>query len=157
MYYSTSVTFKTSLILLYYRLFGVVRWFRRVLIFAETTVACYFFVCLFVAIFECKPVSFYWNKNIPGGSCINQTAFYRWNGVGNLLIDLMILSLTFPMVWRLQISFRQKLTLSGIFALGSLCASIQLVLRAQKALTGQQCFHNVRYPRYELRTPPPQR
>lgn len=120
LYFSTSVTFKTSLILLYHRLFGVVRWFRSLLIFAQSIVACYFLVCLFVAIFECKPVAYYWDKSILGGSCINETQFYRWNGVANLLIDFMILSLTFPMVWRLKITLRQKITVSGIFALGTL-------------------------------------
>ena len=123
LYFSTSVAFKTSLIMLYYRIFGIIRYFRSVCILAEAIVACYFFACLFVTIFECKPVSFHWNKNIPGGSCINQPAFYQWNGVANLLIDFMILSLTFPMVWNLKINVRQKVTLSGIFALGTLYAS----------------------------------
>ncbi|KAM0800963.1 hypothetical protein BDR22DRAFT_223321 [Usnea florida] len=118
-YFSTSVTIKTSIILLYYRLFGVVRWFRILLACAETIVACYFVVCLFTAIFECSPVAYYWNKKIAHGSCIDETDFYRWNGVANLLIDFMILSLTFPMVWRLQISTRQKVTLSGVFLLGT--------------------------------------
>ncbi|CAD6565603.1 MAG: hypothetical protein ASARMPRED_007366 [Alectoria sarmentosa] len=118
-YFSTSVSFKSSLILLYYRLFGMIRWFRTLLVVAECIVACYFIVCLFTAIFECKPVAYYWDKNIPHGSCINETDFYRWNGVANLLIDFMILSLTFPMVWRLKISTRQKATLSGVFLLGT--------------------------------------
>ena len=119
-YFSTSVTFKTSLILLYYRIFGVVWTFRSVCIVTEAIVACYFFVCFFVTIFECRPIAYHWDKAIPGGSCINQPRFYQWNGVANLLIDLMILSLTFPMVWKLKINVRQKVTLSGIFALGTL-------------------------------------
>lgn len=123
LYFSTSVAFKTSLILLYYRIFGLVRWFRYVLILAEAIVACYFLACFFAAVFECNPVSYYWDKSIPGGSCIKGTQFYRWNGVANLLIDLMILSITFPMVWGLSISLRQKATLSGVFALGMLCVS----------------------------------
>lgn len=119
LYFSTAVSFKTSLVLLYHRIFGVVRWYRWVLAFAESIVACYFIVCLFTAIFECKPVSYYWDKSNPHGKCINQTAFYRWNGVANMLIDLFILCLTFPMVWRLKIGTRQKITLSGIFLLGT--------------------------------------
>ena len=122
LYFSTSVTFKTSLILLYYRIFGIVRTFRSVCIMTEAIVACYFIICLFVTIFECKPVSYKWNKGIPGGSCINETHFYVWNGVANLLVDLMILCLTFPMVWNLKTNVRQKVTLSGIFALGTLYA-----------------------------------
>ena len=111
---------KTSLILLYYRIFGVVRWFRWLLAVAWSIVLLYYVIALFVAVFECTPVPFYWDKNIKGGTCIDQNSFYRWNGVANLLIDFMILSLTMPMVWRLKLEIRQKISLSSIFLLGLL-------------------------------------
>ena len=119
LYITTSMAFKTSLILFYYRVFGVARGFRYTLAGAECIVASYFLACFFVTIFECKPISYFWDKTIPG-SCIDQIQFYKWNGVANLLIDFMILSLTIPMVWRLKIALRQKVTLSGIFLLGTL-------------------------------------
>lgn len=90
------MAFKTSLILFYYRVFGVARGFRYTLAGAECIVASYFLACFFVTIFECKPISYFWDKTIPG-SCIDQIQFYKWNGVANLLIDFMILSLTIPM------------------------------------------------------------
>lgn len=119
-YFSSSLAFKTSLILLYYRIFGVIRWFRWTLAAAWTIVLLYFIVDLIVAIFECTPVAYYWDKTIKGGTCINQDQFYRWNGVANLLIDFMILTLSIPMIWRLNLAYRQKLSLSGIFLLGLL-------------------------------------
>lgn len=111
---------KTSLLLLYYRIFGVVRWFRWLLAVAWIIVLLYYVIALFIAIFECTPVAYYWDKSITGGTCINQNRFYRWNGVANLLIDFMILSLTMPMVWRLNLEIRQKISLSCIFLLGML-------------------------------------
>jgi len=135
LYFSTAVSFKTSLVLLYHRIFGVVRWYRYVLAAAEGIVACYFIVCMFVAVFECNPVSFYWDKEIPHGACINQTQFYRWNGVANLLIDLMILCLTFPMVWRLKIGTRQKITLLSIFLLGALYVELAVPAKDYRELT----------------------
>lgn len=111
---------KTSLILLYYRIFGVVRWFRWLLALAWTIVLLYYIIALFIAVFECTPVGFYWDKTIKGGTCINQNQFYRWNGVANLLIDFMILCLTMPMVWRLNLEIRQKISLSSVFLLGLL-------------------------------------
>lgn len=120
LYFSSAVAIKTSLLLLYYRIFGVVRWFRWLLAVAWTIVLLYYVIALFIAIFECTPVAYYWNKSIAGGTCINQNRFYRWNGVANLLIDFMILSLTLPMVWRLNLEIRQKISLSCIFLLGML-------------------------------------
>ena len=120
LYFSTAVAIKTSLILLYFRIFGVIKWFRVLLIGAEVVVALYFIVDVLVAIFECHPVAFYWDKTIKGGKCINENQFYRWNGVANLLIDFMIWSLTLPVIWHLQLNNKQKLSLSGVFLLGLL-------------------------------------
>lgn len=46
---------------------------------------------------------------------------YLWGVVlSNLVIDLAILYLPLPMVWKLQLSIRQKLALTGMFLLGLL-------------------------------------
>ncbi|KAI4168742.1 MAG: hypothetical protein LQ343_006178 [Gyalolechia ehrenbergii] len=127
MYFASAVSIKTSLILLYYRIFGVVRWFRWLLAAVWAVVLLYFIVCLFVAVFECSPVAYYWDKSIESGTCINQNQFYRWNGVANLLIDFAIWSLTLPVVWRLHLSTRQRLSLSFVFLLGLLACTASIV------------------------------
>ena len=109
-----------SLILLYYRLFKIIRWFRLILGAASALVLLNFVICLFIAIFECRPVKYYFEETINGGTCINQTQFYRWSGVANLLIDFIIWILALPVVWRLELSTRQKLSLSFVFLLGLL-------------------------------------
>ena len=80
----------------------------------------YFIVNTVVAILECKPIAYLWDKSILGGTCINQDQFFRWNGVANLLIDFMILTLTMPIIWRLKLRTRQKLSLTVVFLLGLL-------------------------------------
>ena len=85
-----------------------------------TIVLLNFLVCVLVAVFECHPVSFYWDKSIKNGSCINETQFYRWNGVANLLVDFVIWSLTLPVIWHLNLNTRQKISLSAVFVLGLL-------------------------------------
>lgn len=120
MYFASAVSIKTSLILLYYRIFGVIRWFRWLLAAVWSIVLLYFVVCLLVAVFECKPVSFYWDQSIENGTCIDRNQFYRWNGVANLLIDFAIWSLTLPVIWHLKLNTRQRVSLSAIFLLGLL-------------------------------------
>lgn len=127
LYLCCSTATKASLILLYYRIFRLVKWFRWLLGLAWGAVFTYFFVCIFVAIFECKPVSYKWDKNIKGGKCIDQDKFYRLNGIANLLIDFMLWSLTLPVVWRLNLNFRQKLSVSGIFLLGLLACVASII------------------------------
>ena len=126
MYFASAVSIRTSLILLYYRIFGVIRWLRwfRWLLAAVWSVVLLFFVgCVLIAVLGCSPMAFYWNKSIHAGSCINQNHFYRWGGVANLLIDFTIWSLTMPVVWHLSLNTRQKVSLSAIFLLGLLSVS----------------------------------
>lgn len=119
-YVASAVAIKTSLILLYYRLFSLIRWFRWELALAWILVVLYFIVVVLVAILECKPVSYIWDKSIPGGTCINRYEFYRWNGVANLILDFMVLTLSMPVIWHLQLKSRQKVSLTVVFLLGLL-------------------------------------
>ncbi|KAL6718244.1 hypothetical protein ACLMJK_004332 [Lecanora helva] len=117
-YFCNSVAFKTSSLLLYYRIFNVVAWFRRTLLGAGFIVVSYGIICLLLTFLECRPLKFYWDKSVPGGTCLDQAAFYKWNGFANLLVDLMILFLTFPIVWRLKIELKQKIQITAVFLVG---------------------------------------
>lgn len=119
-YFASATAIKTSLILSYYRIFWIVRWFKWECLAAWIIVVLYFVVDLLVGALECSPVPFFWDKSIAGGTCIDQDQFYRWNGVANLLIDFMVLTLTLPLIWRLKLKARQKLSVSGVFLLGIL-------------------------------------
>lgn len=68
----------------------------------------------------CTPVQFNWNKNIPGGHCINQEAFFRWSSLPNMVEDLALLVMPIPVVWRLQMSTITKIGVIFTFALGSM-------------------------------------
>ena len=111
---------KTSVLLLYLRLFGIRRWFRY------TTWALVVYIWMWgvsevvVAVVQCQPVAFQWDKSIEGGWCIDQLAYYRWVSVPNLIHDVLMLLLPVPVVWDLRIGWRQKLALSSVFLLGSL-------------------------------------
>lgn len=119
LYFSDAVITKTSLLLLYYRLFGSVRKFRIAVRIAGAVVSGYFMACVITSVAGCQPVSYFWYKNQPG-KCLDEVNFFRWNGVANMLTDVMILCLPGPMVWGLQMARRQKLVLIGIFLLGGL-------------------------------------
>ncbi|KAJ5718278.1 hypothetical protein N7488_003924 [Penicillium malachiteum] len=117
-YFLNAVFTKASLLLLYYRIFGVVRGFRWAVWVSGFLVVAYWIACTLVTIFECWPIPKLWIPNHPG-KCINIGAFGRWSGLANVIIDILILCLPYPMAWRLQVTLRQKLILTGIFLLGT--------------------------------------
>lgn len=118
-YFTNAVFTKASLLILYHRVFGVVTGFRWALWISGAIITSYFIACVIASVAGCDPVSYFWDKDQPG-SCIDEVNFFRWNGIVNLLLDVLVLSLPFPMTWRVKTSIRQKLILSGIFALGGL-------------------------------------
>lgn len=69
--------------------------------------------------FYCKPIRMIWDVTVQG-NCINDYVQVVVTGAFNIFSDLAILVLPLPMLWRLQLGINHKLSLIGIFALGSL-------------------------------------
>jgi hypothetical protein len=40
--------------------------------------------------------------------------------VSNMLVDLMIIAMPWPLIWQLQMPVRQKIAVGGVFTLGAL-------------------------------------
>ena len=120
-YFVLAVSVKTSLLLLYYRIFGVIRWFRWLLVAVWCATLIYFIACVPIAVFKISPAISPAGFYVEGFSKTgNTTHFYLWNGVANLLIDFTVWSLSMPVVWHLRLNVRQKLSISAIFLLGLL-------------------------------------
>lgn len=108
---------KISFLLLYRRIF-VVKWFMRITLVVATLVIIWCISVTLTVIFECRPVGSYWQPLLQQ-HCIDSQKFYWANGISNLLLDVMILCLPIPMIWKLQMSMRSKISLTGVFALGA--------------------------------------
>ncbi|KAI4253431.1 MAG: hypothetical protein LQ352_003697 [Teloschistes flavicans] len=119
LYFLNATLTKVSLLLLYHRIFGVVKKFRLALWLAAFLVVAWWIATTILAFLGCTPFAYNWDKKIKG-QCVDLVMFFRWNGICNLVLDFLILLLPLPMVWRLSISARQKVELSGMFLLGLL-------------------------------------
>lgn len=125
-YFTNAVLTKSSLLLFYRRIFGIVKSFRWALGISWFLIIGYFVSCVIASIAGCSPVSYLWDQfKDPNaqGSCFNEIAFFRWNGIANMLLDILMLVLPLPMVWRMRMSRRQKVLLTGIFCMGGLYVS----------------------------------
>ena len=117
---ATAAATKTSLLLLYYRLFSPSQRFSLAIYIGAAIVFCQWLSLTLATIFQCRPVSAFWDRTVQGAECINLSRFELVSGVLNLLTDVLILCLPLPMVWGLNTTEAQKLTLTGIFLLGVL-------------------------------------
>ncbi|CAD6575983.1 MAG: hypothetical protein ASARMPREDX12_007667 [Alectoria sarmentosa] len=124
---ATAAATKASLLLLYYRLFSPSRRFRFAVRIGAVIVFCQWVSLTCAAIFQCRPLAAFWNHAIRDAKCINLPRFTIVGGVLNLLTDVLILCLPIPMVWGLNTTKTQKVTLTCIFLLGILVCAISII------------------------------
>ncbi|KAI1764515.1 hypothetical protein GGR53DRAFT_530338 [Hypoxylon sp. FL1150] len=116
---------KLSVLLFYRRIFSV-RAFRTVNnILIGLTVA-WGVAFTFAVAFQCVPVSTFWDKleKDYGDSCVKVQPFYLALAISDLLLDAAIFIVPIPHVQRLQMHWKQKIAVTGIFLLGSIVVAI---------------------------------
>ncbi|KAJ6093568.1 hypothetical protein N7486_008857 [Penicillium sp. IBT 16267x] len=106
-------------ILTYYVRIFQIRPFRMAVYAVGGLVAVWPITVCFISIFSCRPIHGFWDESVRA-SCVNNKEFYVGNAVPNIFTDVMILILPLRMVWALQTTRMQKITLSAIFLLGGL-------------------------------------
>ncbi|KAH9908545.1 hypothetical protein F4778DRAFT_717585 [Xylariomycetidae sp. FL2044] len=117
--YATCVSLtKASILLFYRRVFGVSRPYYACL----RLVVGYWVAITIAWLAGCRPASYFWEQfTDPGaeGSCMDTSLFYFVNGICAMLIDIAILLVPIPTVYRLQMPPSQKVAVCAIFLLGA--------------------------------------
>ena len=111
--------YKMSILCLYLRIFDVDQLFRYCTWAVMFITFGYLFSNIWTQIFGCRPVAKTWTPDLPGHCIQTFKADYGYGSL-NIITDLLIFVLPLPMVWRLQLSPRDKLGVSVIFVTGSM-------------------------------------
>lgn len=97
------------------------------------------FTCLWgtastiTAIFQCSPISLYWNswdKSDRPGKCININALAWSNAIISIVLDIWMLVLPLYEIFRLQLSWRKKISVAIMFCVGTFVTVVS-ILRLQ--------------------------
>lgn len=112
---------KTSLMVLYYRLFGTLKSFRIAIYLTGAIVWAWGFSIVLESFLLCQPVEYNYNPMRPGGgSCGNRNAAFVVAGALNMVTDFMVMLLPVPYIWSLQLATSRKIGLVLTFCLGLL-------------------------------------
>ncbi len=111
---------KVSILCLYNRIFSVEKWFRWTCYAANAFIISSGFAYIVATVFQCTPVSGFWNKSIKDLYCINSQSFWMSYALLNIITDFAILALPVTQVMKLRLPLLQKIGLTCIFALGAL-------------------------------------
>ena len=115
--------YKTAILLLYVRLFGVNKKFRIACYFVMVFNAGYLLSNIILQIFSCTPVEKYFDPKIPG-HCVSLIPPDIVWGCMSMLSDFAIAILPIPMVWNLKLPRRGKLLLSLVFLSGLIAFAV---------------------------------
>lgn len=108
-----------SILALYLRVFSP-RWLRLLSWFFVGFITCQWLAYTFAAIFQCHPVAYYWDREIPGGKCFNVDKFNKAITPANVAADCIILVMPLPTIWKMHASKLRKAGYTIILGLGIL-------------------------------------
>ncbi|KAF2658249.1 hypothetical protein K491DRAFT_713641 [Lophiostoma macrostomum CBS 122681] len=118
---------KISICLSYIRIFYSDKTGRRliqgVLVFLILSIVPFFIE----ALFQCKPISLYWDELRPVDKCLVDLPALYVNGSMNVFADLALMGIVGPRIISLKMNHRQKWALMGIISLGSFVAIAGIV------------------------------
>ncbi|ROW04938.1 hypothetical protein VPNG_06999 [Cytospora leucostoma] len=126
---------KCSILVFYMRIF-VTRPFKIAAWVLITLTLIWAIVTWCINLTVCTPVSYFWDKTIPGGKCASQQVTGAVSGALGALGDVLILGLPLFMLRGLKLNQRKKVALSAIFLLGAFtcAASIIRIVEVIKAV-----------------------
>lgn len=85
------------------------------------SVLCYMALVLQVCLI-CRPISAAWDTTVSG-SCGDQVLSYVIVEIVGMIIDLVIIVLPIPPIWRLKTTFAKRLGMSSLLSFGAMYAS----------------------------------
>jgi hypothetical protein len=118
--YVISIILTKISVLLYLRLFEYAPYFRYTAYGTIICVAIITVVLSSLTIFAYQPVSFFWNKDITGGKCLDIKVVAYATGAMSIVEDLAIVALPLPVLAKLQMSTRKKIGIGFMLVLGSM-------------------------------------
>lgn len=106
-----------SILALYLRIFTG-RWLRIATWCVVAFVTLQWLGFAVTAIFQCRPVEYFWDRSIAGGQCVDVDSFYRSVTPFNLVVDIVLVLMPLPTVWQLKATNRRKWALTLLFGIG---------------------------------------
>lgn len=118
-YTTAAALIKFSTLLLYRRIFDSNKKLTIACWVIAGVVANYSIAQIFMSIFECTPVHKAWDPATPG-TCLDTFVAATSPAAINVVADIATVFLPMPLIWSMQLQWKRKVQLLGIFMLGGL-------------------------------------
>ncbi|EGP87236.1 uncharacterized protein MYCGRDRAFT_26892, partial [Zymoseptoria tritici IPO323] len=134
LYLAALPAIKISMLLTYLRIFAGKSFRQIVYVLIGLNIA-YSIAFILISVFQCEPISLAWHgwDKEHEGRCNNINA-QSWAAAGiNIALDVAVVSLPLPQLWRMQLNPRKKFLVMIMFSMGFF-VTIVSVIRLQQLL-----------------------
>lgn len=120
-YFAQMSVLKLSFLFFYKRIFPG-RTIQRIILATIVFSVLYGIVFVVVAVFQCRPISYYWTKwdGVHVGQCIDINALVWANAAISIAVDLWMLGIPLSQLIHLKLSWSKKAGVVIMFCLGTL-------------------------------------
>ena len=109
---------KLSALLFYTRIFtSQSPRFRHIIWMTHVLVLLWLLGIWFATLFLCSPIQKQWNPTVAG-NCGDTGGLWLGSAIPSVIIDVIILALPMPMLWRLKLMRSRKILITGVFVCG---------------------------------------
>lgn len=121
LYFAEVTLLKMSILFFYLRIFPT-QGTRRVLWTTVTINALFGVACILAGIFQCSPISHYWDKwdGEHKGACLNVNALGWANAIVSIVLDLWMLAIPLSQLPKLRLHWKRKVGVALMFCVGTL-------------------------------------
>lgn len=120
----TITAVKVSILLSYRRIFDTAA-FKKVILVVGTICVAWLFADIFGMLFLCSPMSAFWDLTLVfSNHCGDIQAMLYGINISNVFLDIIVLCMPLPMIWKLPLSPQKKLEVGGLFLIGGLSVSL---------------------------------
>ncbi|KAJ0163189.1 hypothetical protein CTA2_3374 [Colletotrichum tanaceti] len=132
MYFGHLTLLKMSLLFFYLRIFSHDRAVRRLIWATVAFNAVFGTAFIFLAVFQCTPISFYWTKwdLEHAGTCLDINAIAWANAGISILLDFWMLALPLSQIRSLNLHWKKKVGVAMMFFVGTFVTVVS-ILRLQ--------------------------
>jgi hypothetical protein len=119
--YFTSVALpKMAIVCLYLRVFNWKGGMRTAAMTLLAVLAATGLSLVITACFQCRPLAFWWDRTIPGGTCIDIQLFFHAQSIPGFVLDIFIMALPIQTIWSLKLPLYRRVALLAVFLVASL-------------------------------------
>lgn len=114
------------MLLFYARMLYSIHWIRTLIISCWVLTILSYIANILLIFLECQPFHLYWQVHPDPGSCLKAYAQLLTQGISNIVIDLVLLAIAFPLLWCKR-TWTEHFRVGILYTLGVFCIIVTIL------------------------------